>query len=175
MSSLDLCLATSSRVYSLSSFGSGCLGVLGLEEASGGLPCAMVFPSPCVGCEGPVGAEPPADDEEGVSSPHEKVSVTCLASGSTLILVSSWFLICDRRWLAMEPPVAPLDRALKRYCAASSPATRPKTTHPRRDEPPSRLAPCTPPPSSPDAQRPGMGLPCLSMTLESSSIWTPPL
>ena len=84
------------------------------------------------------------------------------------------------RWPAIAPRRPPafsaiLDVSCSRYDAAVSPETRPKTTQPRRDEPPRRFAPCTPPATSPAAKRPEMGLPSLPMTRDSASISRPPM
>src|SRR5439155_309478 len=56
------------------------------------------------------------------------------------------------------------------YCAAYVPARRPKTSRSESELPPRRLAPWSPPPTSPAAKRPGTVAAC-----DSGSTRTPPI
>src|SRR5690242_5755874 len=61
------------------------------------------------------------------------------------------------------------------YIAHPSPAIRPNTTHSSSDDPPSLLAPCTPPVISPAAHTPSMRLLSLPKTSLCELMSTPPI
>merc|ERR1719375_2656102 len=79
--------------------------------------------------------------------------------------------------LAGIPADAPLDFAatVVQYFTALRPETRPKTTQSRRELPPRRLVPWTPPIASPATNRPGMTLLFLSTHSAPSFILMPPM
>merc|ERR1712072_1077752 len=73
-------------------------------------------------------------------------------------------------WPALDPALTAVQ-----YLAALRPETRPKTTQSRRELPPRRFLPCTPPMASPATKRPGTTLLSVPKTSAPSFILRPPM